>query len=77
MANKGRVMNVGATKRGRPWSEKKETPTKFRSGVAGPHCRCCGKMYGRKLAVKKRMRRQIIRRREKIELRKEANGNGE
>lgn len=56
---------------GRPWPEKKETPTKFRAGIRGPECLCCGKMYGRKLAIKKRMRRQIIRRREKMALRKE------
>ena len=58
-------------KRGRPWPEKSETPTKFRAGVAGPHCRCCGKMHGPKLAKLRKMRRHIIRRREKVALRKE------
>lgn len=67
MANKGRVMNVGATKRERPWSEKPETPTKFRAGVGGPGCICCRKVMKPEM---KRLRNQMVRRRAKAELRK-------
>lgn len=65
MAKKGRVMGPGSTKRPRPWSERADTPTKFRAGVAGPGCICC------RARNDKRLRRHIMRRREAIDLAKE------
>lgn len=61
-------MGPGSTKRPRPWPESRETPTKFRAGVGGPYCICCRKTKSPEM---KRLRRHIIRRREKAELRSE------
>jgi hypothetical protein len=54
-----------ATKTERPWPEKRETPVKFRSGVAGPKCRCCQANTGKDF---KQARQRAIRRKAKAEL---------
>lgn len=69
MANKGRIMNVGSTKRERPWPEHPDTPHKFRAGIGGPGCICCRANKNPKM---KRLRRHSIRRQEKRDLFKEA-----
>jgi hypothetical protein len=54
---------VKRDKRPRPWPEKPGTPTKFRAGVAGPDCPCCGKITGHKGRTKKmkRLRARVER----------------
>jgi hypothetical protein len=70
MAGTRGVMSPGSTKRPRQWPERRDTPPKFRAGVAGPHCPCCrARALGGRRA--KQIRRHIMRRREKAALRKE------